>query len=945
MNGKIQRLLVPLNWALVGLGSVVMAGWYLELEAVVRIHPSFAPTQFNTGLGIALAGLGLQGGAYRIPWLAVSCGVLVSLVGALSLVQDVTGVRLGIDTLFDDPFIKEMTLSPGRPSPNSSLAFIVLGVGTMCLAGGPRRRVAQWIAGIAGSAAAVKGALPLLGYATGLEAAFRLVSGTAMGLPAAVAFMFAGISVIGLAVSRTAARTPYRQIDWAPWAALFAAIVATVFLWKGLRATETLHMKHQLNAESHSLRAAISNDLQEDLEALQRMVWRMKAGSPATTPDWVQDAQRYLQTEPYQALIWLTPDLQIRAAVPADWDDREVLLEMLERLATEKSVRQLTEPYLSSAKALPDGHPGLYAILPIAHQQGSPGYLAALLDVREMLRPLLEHYAERGYGSALMQGEKLIAGTRAGSDPTSPEPLVLEIPLPSVGADWRLQIFPVGEGPEISANSMPKTVLILVSLLAVLLGLVLRSRQLLATRAQHLSHSNRGLELEIAEQGEELIHLATHDPLTGLPNLALFKEYMRPSLAAAKARNQRIAVLCLGIDHFQEINNSLGHANGDELLCAFAERLTRITRPTDILARLGGDEFVILIIEPDGYSYAKELAQHILEVMRVGFQVGGQEVAVTTSVGIAIYPKAGEDAETLVKSADAAMNQAKASGRNTYVLCGPELSKAAQARFEVRNALRHALRDGQLQVYYQPQVTLADGRIAAAEALVRWDRPGFGLVPPDQFIPVAEESDLIVQIDSEVLHRVAQDLQDWSESGELLPVVSVNVSARQLQQEYLLEDVRQVLAHFPAARGHLEVELTERLLIGAVPQHRYMLESLAELGVNISIDDFGTGYSSFSYFRDFPVHAVKIDRSFIEHVHRGGPDARIALAIIALANAFDITVVAEGVELPAQLDFLRQHGCARGQGWLFGRPMRAEAFINTWRRASERTAGPAPRPQ
>lgn len=941
MAGRIRTLFALLNWALVGLGSVVMAGWYLELETVVRIHSSFVPTQFNTALGIALAGVGLLGGVYRRSWLSGPCGVLICLLGVFSLVEDVTGQRLGIDMLFLDPFITEMTISPGRPSPNSSLAFVVLGVGIACLVGGAGRRVVQWVAGIAGSTAAVMGAVPLLGYATGVDAAFRLVSETGMGLPTAVAFMLAGSSLTGLAVWSTAAPTPGRRIDWAPWAAGLAALVATGLLWSGLRATEALYMERRLNAESHFLRAEISNILGKNLDALQHMVWRIEAGILTPGSGWVADAQRYLQTEPYQALIWMTPDLQIRAAVPVDWQDREDRLgQALGRSVTDRSATQLTEPYFSSAVALPDGQSGFYVILPIAQQQALTDYLVALVDVRSMLGPLLDQYTERGYGAALLQGEKLIARTGAGSPAASPEPPLFELPLPGAGADWRLQIVPLEDSPEAAVTNMPDMVLILGSLLAALLGLLLRSRQLIATHARYLSRSKRGLEKEVVERGEELTHLATHDPLTGLPNLALFKEQVRPFLAAAKARNQRTAVLCLGIDHLQEINNSLGHANGDALLCAFAQRLTRTIHVTDILARLGGDEFVIFTTEPDGRCHATELAQDILEAMTDGFRVGGREVAVTTSVGIALYPRAGEDIEALVKNADAAMHQAKTAGRNTYVLYGPELGQAARARLDMRNALRHALRDAELQVYYQPQVTLADGRIAAAEALVRWERPGYGLVPPEQFIPLAEESDLIVQIDSEVLHRVAQDLQDWSEFGGVLPVVAVNVSARQLQQDYLLDDVRRVLASCPAARGHLEVELTERLMIDAIPQHRYMLETLVELGVQISIDDFGTGYSSFSYFRDFPVHAVKIDRSFIEHVHRGGADARIALAMIALANAFDMTVVAEGVELPAQHAFLRQHGCTRGQGWLFGRPMRAEAFITTWRRASAGPAGP-----
>ena len=932
-----QRVFAVINLILVGLGAAVMAGWYLQLPSVVRLSPSFVPMQFNTAAGVALAGIGLLAGAFRQRWLGFVAAMLVLLLGLASLFEDVTGTRLGIDTLFIDPFLTEMSFAPGRPSPNSSFAFVFLGAGIALFALDLRQRWVRWAVGLIGSATTTMGAVPLLGYVTGVEAAFRLVSHTGMALSAAVAFVLAGGSLTGIAARRTQITTPNRQIDWAPWAASLAVLVAAVFLWSGLRANEAAYATRRLAAEAYFLSQAIAAPIREDLEALQRMAWRMEADRRPPGAQWESDARRYLETDPYYALLWADRDLAVRSVITAmpAVDSEALRLPAIDDLSSGSPVKLAGRRLFRSSvtEVYGKGGAGFYAFMPIRQSKEIVGYFIALVDLKAVLSPLAETYRQRGYRFVLFEDGRSLALGAAAEPFAAQRSADYEVTIPVAGKDWKLAIYRVQKGAAGIRTALPETVLVLGLVLAMLLGIALRSRQLLAMRASDLTRSKQGLEKEIAQRSEELSYLATHDLLTELPNRMLFSEHLRQALAEADRKKRRLAVICLAIDHFQEVNNSLGHAAGDDLLRAFSQRVAQCLRRSDVLARLGGDEFIIMCPDLGEFDRAVGIAEKVLSAMVEGFRAGSNEVAVTTSIGVARYPDSGTTAEALIQNADAAMRQAKAAGRNTYVLYGPELGEAALARVDLRRALRYAVRNGELRVHYQPQVSLADGRIVAAEALVRWDRPGHGLVPPNSFIPLAEESDLIVQIDSEVLHHVAADLQRWSEEGLALPWVSINISARQLYKERLLDDFREILSAYPAARGRLEVELTERLLVDAVPQNRRVLDALIDLGVRFAIDDFGTGYSSFSYFRDFRIHTLKIDRSFIQQLAEDAADARITLAIISLAKTFDISVVAEGVELPSQQQFLFQHGCTRAQGWLFGKPMPGDEFIDYCKRA------------
>jgi Amt family ammonium transporter len=419
-----------------------------------------------------------------------------------------------------------------------------------------------------------------------------------------------------------------------------------------------------------------------------------------------------------------------------------------------------------------------------------------------------------------------------------------------------------------------------------------------------------------------LAHQATHDPLTGLPNRALLIDRLDSALARARRHGRRVAVLFLDLDHFKVVNDSLGHGLGDRLLIAISERLTLALRPGDTVARFGGDEFVVLCEDVLDERDAIAVAERIDRAVGGRFVVDDTEVFVGVSIGIACPDDVRVEPETLLRDADAAMYRAKDRGRARWELFDNAMRASAVDRLDIETALRRALERRELRVFYQPIIDLTSGRIDGIEALLRWEHPERGLLNPDDFITIAEETGLIVPIGTWVLDQACRQAQRWQASiPSLDPLrVSVNLSGRQLGDHSLVEDVSSVLRGTGIDPALVELEITESVLMEDVEASRQALNELHALGVRLAVDDFGTGYSSLSYLRRFPVDLLKVDRSFIDALDDGGDDAAIVTAIITLAHTLGLVAVAEGVESEGQLEALRQLRCDRAQGFHMARP-------------------------
>jgi len=436
---------------------------------------------------------------------------------------------------------------------------------------------------------------------------------------------------------------------------------------------------------------------------------------------------------------------------------------------------------------------------------------------------------------------------------------------------------------------------------------------------------NRELEREVADRKraqEQIKALADTDALTGLPNRRVFNDRLYQAISLARRRGAHPCVLFLDLDRFKLINDSLGHSVGDELLRQVAARLTAAVRQSDTVARLGGDEFTVLLPVARQAVDGARTAEKILDSMHAPFDLGGREIFVTPSIGIAVYPEDGNDVETLLRNADAAMYRAKESGRDSYRLYTATMNAEALERLGLESGLRRALVDDHFRLHYQPVIDLESGRIDAVEALLRWADPaGADLVPPAQFIPLAEFTGLIVPIGRWALRAACAQARAWRDAGLAPVTMAVNLSPRQLQHPDLVEHVREALAESELPPEGLELELTESGAMQSAEVGIRMLHDLKELGVRLSIDDFGTGHSSLGLLRRLPVDTLKVDASFVRDLPGDPDDAAIVNAIIDMSHALDLVVVAEGVERPEQLEYLRRHGCDRVQGYHFHRPL------------------------
>jgi diguanylate cyclase (GGDEF)-like protein len=423
----------------------------------------------------------------------------------------------------------------------------------------------------------------------------------------------------------------------------------------------------------------------------------------------------------------------------------------------------------------------------------------------------------------------------------------------------------------------------------------------------------------------EIEHLAYHDALTALPNRLLFMDRLEVALAQAQRYGQRLAVLCVDLDRFKEINDSLGHSVGDELLKLVTERLRRCVRQADTVARFGGDEFGVIIQKIDSFEDAAKVAQKIIETLKASYFLHGRELVVTASIGVSIFPNDGVDAETLVKNADTALYRAKDQTRDNYQLYEPAMNARALERLALENRLRKALAGQELVLFYQPLVDLRTRKVIAFEALLRWNHPELGLLAPGRFMHAAEVSGIIVPIGAWVLRTACAQAKSWQVRAPGVGL-SVNLSARQFQQPDLVDQVRSALEESGLPPELLELEITETNAMHDADTSIRTLGELKTLGIRISMDDFGTGYSSLSYLKRFPIDVLKLDQSFIRDITNDPGGGAIATAVITMAHSLSLKVVAEGVETRGQLTFLRERACDRIQGFYFSPPLNPVDF-------------------
>ena len=465
------------------------------------------------------------------------------------------------------------------------------------------------------------------------------------------------------------------------------------------------------------------------------------------------------------------------------------------------------------------------------------------------------------------------------------------------------------------------TVLGGITVLLVLLYLFLL---MIVRRADHIIRAHENEERKA--QAEQIHYMAYHDPLTGLPNRALFKDRLQHATDIARRVNSPLGIMFIDIDRFKVINDSLGHEGGDAVLIEAAKRIRACLRASDTACRMGGDEFTVILEHLPSPDDAAQAARRLIEKFSVPMKISSREIIVTPSIGIAIFPGATKDIHRLLTDADAAMHEAKETGRNRYVFYTQEMDARVQENFEFEMGLRTALQNKELIIYYQPRVNTSTGTVVGAEALLRWQHSSRGLIMPDSFIPLLEDTGLVIPVGDWVLHQATQQCRRWHDAGHDSLCVSVNLSMKQFRSGTLLASVRHALEESGLRPRYLELELTETVLVDDAEQALDLMHELKKIGVSLSIDDFGTGYSSLNYLRRFPIDLLKIDGSFIHDVTHNRGDAAITTTIAVMAKSLNLGILAEGVETREQARFLKTIGCHDMQGFLFGEPVPVERF-------------------
>ncbi len=445
-------------------------------------------------------------------------------------------------------------------------------------------------------------------------------------------------------------------------------------------------------------------------------------------------------------------------------------------------------------------------------------------------------------------------------------------------------------------------------------------------RALRYSIERKTMEGAALAMARQVAYSAEHDFLTGLPNRMLLNDRIDRAIALAARHTKKVAVLFLDLDGFKYINDSLGHPTGDKLLQSIAKRLVDCIRGSDSVSRQGGDEFVVLLLELEQAEDAAITARRMLHAVAQPHFIDQHDLHVTSSIGVSVYPDDGRDAATLIRNADTAMYQAKENGRRSFQFFKPAMNVRAVERQFIEEGLRRALERREFALHYQPKVNLTTGAITGAEALIRWTHPTRGSISPADFIPVAEDCGLILPIGAWVLREACEQARAWMDAGLPATSVAVNVSAMEFRNENFLDDLVAILSETGLDPRSLELELTESVLMKHAAATATILRTLRESGIRVAVDDFGTGYSSLSYLQKFPVDAVKIDQSFVRQISTAGDDTTIVKAVIGMARGLKLRVIAEGVETPEELAFLRAYRCEEAQGYYFSRPVPAQQF-------------------
>ncbi|RBW49419.1 diguanylate cyclase [Marinobacter sp. F3R11] len=696
----------------------------------------------------------------------------------------------------------------------------------------------------------------------------------------------------------------------------------------GLIQQYTGQIEANLENEARSMAHNLEWEFRVHADAIRRMAKRMVSDPQMSESVWREDAHSYLEDfRIYQAIEWIDRDFFIRWLEPESSNEGtkgfNVAFNEQRREALEAAIEHGNYD-ISGVIELHQGGQGIVIYAPVGAGAENNGLIAGVFRMETLAHQLIASREPSMFRIEILSKGVPVYTLSDFESSTHLMSYTEPVNIPTL--DWQLTVQPSPEWIDKQRSPWPRWTFITLICMGLLTSLSALLLQLILRRNRDLLTARKELDEEIAQRKtiqQDLVRLESTDVLTGLPNRRFFMEDLAHSLNIASRQGRQVALVMLDLDRFQTLNDSLGHQFGDELLAQVAARLDQLSDEGITVAYSGGDEFMICqqnLEDIDDVIYLLGLIKHCFDTP---FVIQDEAHGVTATLGVAVYPHSGLDADILLRNADIALYRAKEQGRNTYQFYTEGMQEREVMRLELEKDLSQALANNEFVLHYQPQVNLTSGKINSVEALIRWQHPRRGLLSPIEFIPLAEESGRITDIGQWVVMAACRQLAAWNGTRFENLRVAINLSGRELDEDNLVDRIRNALDAEGIPANRLEVELTEEIFIQNIEHNLGQLSRLHELGIKLAIDDFGVGYSSLAYLRDFPVDFLKIDRSFIRDITERHDDAVITRAIINLAHNLGLHVIAEGVETPAQLAFLKSQGCDLVQGYLISRPVPA----------------------
>lgn len=720
---------------------------------------------------------------------------------------------------------------------------------------------------------------------------------------------------------------------------VFPAIILLTFLMiatglkLGLDSEEDAQIRQTLASETESLARRLEQDFLSHVIALRRMAGRMAQQPDMAREIWSQDARNYLQDfQTFQAIEWIDRNFVIRWVEPLEGNFEAQGFNVAfseERREELTRAQQQGSLDISGVISLTQGGTGLVVYAPVGAGADNNGFIAGVFRMERLADALIVPHIRGNFSLELIEDGEVAFNLPAPTATQNQFSHTTETNLPSV--QWALSVKPTNEWVNRYRSNWPWATFLSMVALGVLVSLTALLVQLVLKRNHDLLRTRKDLEVEIDQRvaiQHDLERLASTDTLTGLANRRFFMEDLEHTLLQADRQMRQVGLIMMDLDRFQMLNDSLGHQFGDQLLTRVSDRLNELSDERVMVGYSGGDEFMVCQQHVETVDDIIHLLGQIKGCFAEPFEIQNEKHHVTATMGVAIYPQSGMDADILLRNADIALYRAKEQGRNTYQFYTEGMQEREVRRLELDNDLSEALTRNQFELYFQPQLDLLTSKAASVEALIRWNHPERGLVPPVEFIPLAEESGRITEIGRWVIRAACRQIREWKDTPLENLRIAVNISGRELGEEDLTEYLSKCFREYQVKPNQLEIELTEESFIENVKHNHEQMRRISQLGVHLAIDDFGVGYSSLGYLRDFTVDLLKIDRSFITDVTRRHDDAVITRAVINLAHNLGIRVVAEGVETEEQLAFLKRHHCDMAQGYLMSRPVPADTLLD-----------------